>query len=134
MFSIEMNMDNVGKVVIIRHKDRIYDHYGILDGRGNIIHVHKKKGMITKDPLQKSLQMAIKVSYLDEPFEIRWKQYQRANSLVGSKHEYKFITSNCESWVEKVRTGSIYSSQVDQIASSASTTILLLSAFYALVK
>jgi hypothetical protein len=119
-----INKDDVGRIVSIRYRGRLYDHYGILDGRGNLIHVHKKKGQITSDPLGMCLKNATKVEYLDDDFDTRWYQYQYASSLIGSTHNYKFFTDNCESWVQKIRTGHAFSRQVENLTNSLSTIIL----------
>jgi len=120
--------DDIGKIVSIRYKGRLYDHYGILDGRGNIIHVHKKKCMITSDPLDKCLKNATKIEYIDDEFDVRWYQYQYASALIGSKHNYRFFTDNCESWVQKIRTGHAFSRQVDNLTYSLSAIVLGISA------
>lgn len=116
--------DDIGRIVVIRHKGRWYDHYGILDGCGNLIHVNKKLGTITKDPLEKALRNATSITYLEDAPETRWNNYIQAESLIGSKHEYKFFTDNCEMWVQKIRTGQAFSRQLDVATNTASTVIL----------
>lgn len=121
-----MNTDQVGRVIVIRYKGKMYDHYGILDGYNNVIHVHKKKGMITSDPLDRVLNKAIKVSYLDDEFSVRWLNYHNAKLSIGSSHTYKFFTNSCEHWVNKIRKGEAYSKQLNQATDMVSTSILLL--------
>jgi hypothetical protein len=70
-----IDLEQVGRTIIIRERGRMYDHYGILDGRDGIIHVHKKKGIITRDPLKKALSKAVRVSYLDDDLDTRWENY-----------------------------------------------------------
>lgn len=124
----DINKNDVGRVVSIQYKGSAYDHYGILDGYNNIIHVHKKKGRITCDPLEKVLRNAKKVSYIDDDFETRWNQYQHAKALIGSEHRYRFFTDNCECWVQKIRTGKTFSKQVDGFTYTLSLAILGMSA------
>lgn len=121
-----MNSDQVGQIISIRYKGRMYDHYGILDGFNRIIHVNKRKGIITLDPLEKALHHAKQVTYIEDDFDARWANYVHAHALIGSKHTYKFMTSNCEHWVRKVCTGEAYSRQVDQMTGSLATGILAL--------
>lgn len=122
-----MNSDVLGKTVAIRYKGRLYDHYGILDGAGGIIHVHKKKGIITLDPVSKVLVGSKKVTIYDDDLDTRIRTFERAKALIGSTHQYRFLTDNCESWVNQVRTGKAYSRQVNDVAHLASVAIL----FYA---
>lgn len=132
MSSVPIDVDQVGKVIIVRHKGKMYDHHGILDGKGGVIHVHKKKGCISIDSLEKVIGNAKKVTFLEEDFDTRWFQYQKAIALVGSKHQYRFFTDNCESWVNKIRTGKAYSAQLDKISNTAAMSILLLAGIAAL--
>lgn len=124
----EMNKDEVGRIIAIRYKGKLYDHYGILDGYSNVIHVHKKKGMITVDPLERVLKGAKKIKYLDDDFDTRWNQYEHAKALIGSPHHYRFFTDNCESWVQKIRTGHAFSKQVDDMAGTIAAVVLGVSA------
>lgn len=126
----EINKDEVGRIVAIRYRGKAYDHYGILDGQGGVIHVHKKKGEITIDPLDRVLKGMIKISYLDDDFDTRWNQYEHAKALVGSKHQYRFFTDNCETWVQKIRTGKAFSKQVDNMTSTLAVLILGATALY----
>jgi len=121
---VEMNKDQVGRVIAIRYKGKLYDHYGILDGYSNVIHVHKKKGLITVDPLDRVLRNAKKVTYIDDDFDTRWNQYEHASTLIGNKHNYRFFTDNCESWVQKICTGTAFSKQVDDMSGTAAVVIL----------
>lgn len=132
--SLEMDKDQVGTVIVVRHKDRYYDHYGILDGQDGVIHVNKKLGTITVDPLDRVIRNATKVTYLDDDFETRWKTYTRAKKLIGSKHNYRFLTDNCEVWVNKVRTGEAFSRQLDGVTSSLAMMILGIAAISELGK
>lgn len=125
--------DDVGRVVAIQYKGKMYDHYGILDGRGGVIHVHKKKGKITIDPLDRVLRNAIKIIYIDDDFDTRWNQYEYASALIGSEHNYRFFTDNCESWVQKIRTGQAFSRQVDNMTSTVATVVLGLSVVLGLI-
>lgn len=127
-----MDTRKVGCIIAVRHKGRMYDHYGILDGRGGCIHVNKKLGIITLDPLEKVLRHAKKVTYLEDDTDTRWKNYEHAKSLIGSTHKYKFLTNNCETFVNHVRTGKMYSRQVDQICNLAAVAILAFSSIRAL--
>lgn len=124
-----MDMNQVGRVIVIKHKGRPYEHYGILDGKGNIIHVHKRLGLITRDPLVKALRNIKKVSYLEDDLDTRWNTYRQAEALVGSTHTYKLFTHNCEAFTSKVRTGEIATRQVDQISTTLAIGALLFSAF-----
>lgn len=128
----EMDQDTVGQVVAITYHNRVYDHYAILDGNGGAIHVNKKKGLITLDPLNRVLRGASEVKYIDDDFDTRWLIYQRAIPLVGSKHSYRFFTDNCESWVGMIRTGTAYSKQADQALDVTSAIILGVSGIMAL--
>lgn len=119
-----MDVDKVGSIIVVRHKGRMYDHYGILDGHGGCIHVNKRKGIITIDPLDKVLRNARKVSYLQDDFDTRWRNYEHAKALIGSSHKYKFLTQNCETFVNHIRTGRMYSRQVDQVCNLAALAIL----------
>jgi hypothetical protein len=121
-----MNVDEVGMVVAIRYRGKMYDHYGILDGTGGVIHVHKKKGMITVDPVDKVLRGASRISYIDDDFDIRWNQYEHAMSLVGTSHKYRFFTDNCETWVQRIRTGRAFSRQVDVLTGTSALILLSL--------
>ena len=78
-----MDRDKIGAIIIVRHKGRIYDHYGILDGKGNCIHVNKRLGVITCDPLDKVLRNAKKVTYLQDDPDTRWRNYEQAKALIG---------------------------------------------------
>lgn len=127
-----MDHDTVGQVVAITYKNRMYDHYAILDGKGNAIHVNKKKGLITSDPLPRVLKGATRVKYIDDDFDTRWMTYIKAESLIGSKFVYKFFTTNCESWVRMIQSGRAYSKQVDEALDTASAIILGLSGIMAL--
>jgi len=118
------NNDDFGKIIAIRYHGSLYDHYGILDGQGNIIHVHKKKGMITCDPVEKCLRKARKVTYMDDEFDVRLNQYLHAKALIGSTHQYRFFTDNCESFIQKVRTGQAFSKQVDNGTKLIAASIL----------
>lgn len=129
-----MNSDVLGKVVAIRYKGRLYDHYGILDGDGGIIHVHKKKGIITLDPITKVLDGSKKVIIYEDDLETRLHTYEKAKVLIGSTHQYRFLTDNCESWVNQVRTGKAYSRQVNDVANIASMAILFYAGIRALGK
>lgn len=124
----EMNKDEVGRIIAIRYKGKLYDHYGILDGYSNVIHVHKKKGMITVDPLDRVLKNVKKITYIDDDFDVRWNQYEHALALVGSKHQYRFFTDNCECWVQKIRTGRAFSKQVDDMSGTIAAIVLGVSA------
>lgn len=119
-----INKDEVGRVIAIRYRGKAYDHYGILDGYSNVIHVNKKRGMITSDPLYKVLRGAKTITYIDDDFDTRWNQYQYASTLIGSAHQYRFFTDNCESWVQKIRTGRAFSRQVDNLSHTIATSIL----------
>lgn len=124
----DINIDEVGRVIAIRYRGKTYDHYGFLDGQGGVIHVHKKKGLITVDPVERVLKGAKKITYIDDDFDTRWKQYEHAKLLIGSKHQYRFFTDNCESWVQKIRTGRAFSNQVDNLTTTLAVGILTLSA------
>lgn len=128
----EINRDEVGRVISIRYKGKAYDHYGILDGQGGVIHVHKKKGLITIDPLERVLKGAKRISYIDDDFDTRWNQYEHAKILVGSEHHYRFFTDNCETWVQKIRTGKAFSKQVDNMTNTVAATILGLTALFSI--
>ena len=127
-----MDADTIGQVVAIQYKRRAYDHYVILDGRGRAIHVNKKKGEITRDPLDRVLRGASKVTYLKDGFDTRLRNYRHAEALIGSKHTYQFITNNCESWMHRVRTGTAYSKQVDDAVNTTAATILAVRGLLAL--
>lgn len=115
---------DIGKMIAIRYKGRLYDHYGILDGAGNIIHVNKKKGIITLDPIGKVLIGSKKVTIYDDDLDSRIRTYQHANALIGSPHQYRFLTDNCETWVNKIRCGKAYSRQINDATRLASMAIL----------
>lgn len=123
-------MDNVGRIMIVEHKGRPYSHHCILDGKGGVIHVNKKIGMITVDPIHKVLRNAKKVTYLEDDFNTRWITYKNANALVGSTHKYRFLTDNCETWVNKVRTGHALSRQMNEFTNSVSTLLLTVAGLY----
>ncbi len=127
-----MNHDIVGQVVAIKYKGRMYDHYAILDGEGGAIHVNKKKGLITVDPLARVLRNATEVSYIEDDHDTRLATYQRAKALIGSEHSYRFISNNCESWVSMIRQGKAYSKQVNEALDAAAMTILGISGIMAL--
>lgn len=127
---MSINQDDVGKIISIRYRGKVYDHYGILDGQGGVIHVHKKKGMITVDSLERMLVGAKSVAYLDDDFDVRWNQYEHAKSLIGSSHQYRFFTDNCETWVQKIRTGEAFSPQVERLTQSASIILLGIGILY----
>ncbi len=116
--------DTLGKTIAIRYKGRFYDHYGILDGAGGIIHVNKKKGIITLDPVDRVLVGSKKVVIYDDDLETRIRTYHHAKALIGSKHQYRFLTDNCETWVNQVRDGKAYSRQINDVARLASMAIL----------
>lgn len=119
-----VNMDQIGRIMIVDHKGRPYSHYCILDGKGGVIHVNKKIGKITIDPIEKVLRNAKKVVYLEDDFNTRWITYRNAVSLVGTSHKYRFLTDNCETWVNKVRTGQAFSKQMNEFTYTLSTIIL----------
>lgn len=119
-----VNMDQIGRIMIVDHKGRPYSHHCILDGKGGVIHVNKKIGKITIDPLEKVLRNAKKVVYLEDDFNTRWITYRNAKSLVGTPHKYRFLTDNCETWVNKVRTGQAFSKQMNEFTHTLSTLIL----------
>jgi hypothetical protein len=124
---MEIDQEQVGRIISIRYKGSSYDHYGILDGKNGVIHVNKKIGKITCDPLDRVLRKAKKVKYLEDDFDTRWNQYEHAKSLIGSEHNYRFFTDNCESFVQKIRTGKAFSKQVDNMTNSISLAILVMS-------
>lgn len=119
-------MDEVGTVISIRYRGKLYDHYGILDGNGGVIHVHKRKGIITIDPIDRVLINASRISYIDDDFDTRWNQYEHAISLVGTSHKYRFFTDNCETWVQRIRTGRAFSRQVDGLTNTSALLLLSL--------
>lgn len=119
-------MDEVGTIVSIRYRGKLYDHYGILDGNGGVIHVHKRKGIITIDPIDRVLINASKISYIDDDFDTRWNQYEHAISLIGTSHKYRFFTDNCETWVQRIRTGRAFSRQVDGLTNTSALLLLSL--------
>lgn len=119
-------MDEVGTVVSIRYRGKLYDHYGILDGNGGVIHVHKRKGIITIDPIDRVLSNASRISYIDDDFDTRWNQYEHAISLLGTSHKYRFFTDNCETWVQRIRTGRAFSRQVDGLTNTSALLLLSL--------
>lgn len=120
-----MDSTTVGRVICVKYKGKMYDHYGIMDGKGGVIHVNKKKGEITIDPLEKVLRNANRVTYLYDDFDTRWRTYRRAKELVGSKHTFHFLTQNCEMFVSKMRTGEAKCKQLDHIAYSITSLYLL---------
>lgn len=124
----DINTNQVGRIIAIRYKGKMYDHYGILDGKDGVIHVHKKKGKITIDPLDRVLVGAKKVTTMDDDFDTRWTQYEHAMALVGSPHQYRFFTDNCESWVQKIKTGKAFSRQVESFSGTISVVLLGISA------
>ena|SRR3990167_496157 len=123
---------NLGKMIAIKYKGRLYDHYGILDGAGGIIHVNKRKGIITLDPVEKVLIGAKKVTIYDDDLENRIRTYHHAQAVIGSEHQYRFLTDNCETWVNQIRCGKAYSHQVNDVARLASVAILAFAGFRAL--
>lgn len=127
-----LNDDQIGRIVAIRYKNRNYDHYGILDGRDNVIHVNKNKCIISCDPMIKVFRDAEKIVYMHDDEPTRHNQYERARRLVGSSHQYRFLTDNCETWINKIRTGQAYCRQVDQAVGTLSILILAYSGIKAL--
>jgi len=130
--SQQLDEDQIGRVVAIRYKGRNYDHYGILDGLGNVIHVNKRKNIISCDPMTKVFRDAKRIVYMQDDEDTRRNQYERAQRLVGSSHQYRFLTDNCETWINKIRTGQTYCRQVDQAIGTLSMIILAYSGIKAL--
>lgn len=119
-----MDMDQVGTVISVKKRNRMYEHYGILDGKNGVIHVNKRLGLITIDPLEKVIARAQRVTYMNDDFETRWRNYTNASRLVGSTHQYRFLTDNCETWINKIRTGAAFSTQVDQFSKSLAAVLI----------
>jgi hypothetical protein len=119
-----MVVGQIGQVVAVTFKNRYWDHYGILDGKGGIIHVNKKEGKIVLDPWAKILSKAIKVKYFDDNLDIRLRSYDRALRQIGTIHKYHLISGNCESWVNTIRYDECRCSQLDSIASWISYLIV----------
>lgn len=124
--SSELDMESVGRIIVIRNKDRFYNHHAILDGMGGCIHVNKKLGKITIDPIDRVIKNARKVYTLEDDLDTRLNTYKNAMASVGSSHQYRFLTDNCETWVSKMKSGEAYSTQIDQISTSAAIGLLLL--------
>lgn len=99
---------------------------GILDGNSGVIHVNKKKGEITIDPLEKVLRNAVKVDYIFEDRETRLSNLNKALLQVGQPYNYSILSSNCESWIQEIRFGTTDSAQVDKIATYLTVLSLLL--------
>jgi hypothetical protein len=115
-----------GMIMKIKHKGRPYYHYAVLDGLGNCVHVHKKKNMITLDPLSKVLHNASNIEYIIEDSDIRSSNWSRASIQIGDTYTYSILGSNCESWVNDVRFGTSSSKQIDAIAKYITIASLLL--------
>jgi hypothetical protein len=122
----QMDDDQMGMVVIVRHKGRPYDHYGILDGEGGVIHVNKYKNMITLDPLERVLRNAVKIDYIFEDRDTRLSNLERARLQIGSHYNYSVLSSNCENWTNEVRFGTASSVQIDKVATYLSLLSLIL--------
>lgn len=121
---MDIDRDSIGTIVIIREKGRLWDHYGILDGKGNVIHVHKKKGIISKDPLYRFILKSTYIKYIEDDFDNRYKRYLMAEALIGSKYDYALFSQNCESWVNHISHGNLESKQVNSLCQFLATAIV----------
>lgn len=119
-----MDRNTVGMIVIVKEKGRLWNHYGVLDGYGNIIHVHKRKEMITKDPFYKLIMKSTSIKYIDDDFDTRFDRYKYIINFVNTPYKYNLFSKNCESWVNSISDSSNDSTQVLSLCKLISLTVI----------
>lgn len=103
-----------GTIVAIQHKGRPYYHYGVLDGNNGVVHIVKKRNMVSVDPLDRVLRNAIRIEVIDEDDETRNRNWERVSQQIDAYYDYSILSNNCEGWINSIRRGDSSSYQVDK--------------------
>lgn len=102
---------NLHKGCVLRERRKLYDHYGIYAGNGEVIHL--TEGKIQKTPLSSFSDEYIEIMGFSSEYSQKKtlaESFKRAQSKIG-KSGYNFINNNCEQFALWCRIGESVSTQ-----------------------
>lgn len=117
----------IGTTVIMKFYNQPFVHYGIIGPNNTIIHALFKNDIITQDPIEKYINKSTSITYLDESPEVKLRTYNNAKKWIGKKYNFNFQSSNCEAFVNMLKTGIKESKQINSWIDILSASILLIS-------